>query len=434
MTIQIFMTGEDGSRNMGDIGQALACAVRLRHYFPDAQLVATGLDLGGAALRHDAQIVPWPLQPSDFRPSFTRQLGQKVTRKLRKGEDLFDPAARDFNRIFNRQYRADGQFRSAVEKIERADFVFDMGHGGLNDVFDPFVLCFVYYLAGRLGRPLFISGQSIGPLWRARSIKMVHDTLPHAHTVGLRDREVSYRILVDQVGVDADQIRLREIGDDTLDLSPQEPDWEEMPHHLADIVRSGEFFAVQWRSSDYTQSLINTDRLVPLIRSIEHIHQATGLPCVFVPLSWESRSSDVLTAVRIAEHLNGKTRFHVVWNYMEASEIKWLLGRARFGLGVSYHFHIFLLSQGVPSIGIYPNSYYRIKLDGAFAAFNFTGVPLRYPDELIVTNPSFQKAVSLVTDWSDRDRDQMVNAADSQRRKWHEAFRLFLEDTGLVDG
>lgn len=432
MRTHIFMTGEAGDHNLGDEGQALASASRLRRYFPDAELTATGLDPLGAVLRDQARVVPWPLLPDELHSSYVSRLGRRMVRKLGAPEGILDPIGRRMERIFDDQYRSNATFQSVLKEMEQADFIFDMGHGGLNDVFDPFMLCFFYYLAGRLGRPLFISGQSVGPLWRSRSIRMVRDTLSYAHTVGLRDKNVSYRVLVDEAGVDPEHVHLAEIGDDTLDLAPQEPSWQDFPPRLADMLRSGAFFAVQWRTSDYTQGLGATGQLVPLVDAIKHLHQATGLPAVFVPFSWELGAGDILTAARINDYLQGQTLFYVIWNYVGAPELKWLLGQARFGIGFSYHFNVFLLSQGIPSIGLYTNPYYEIKLRGAFAAYDYSGTPLAYPGELDVTESSFRQAVSLVTHWAVDEGNQLMTAAAAQNERWHEAFRSFLQDGGFI--
>ena len=428
---RILMTGESGDHNLGDEGQAMASMCRLRRYFPDAKIVATGIDPLGAVLRHQAEIVPWPLSPYEMEPSRGKKVTRRIARKLGANADFMDPAARKMDVIFDEQYRLNARFRSVLEQVEQADFIFDMGHGALNDVFDPFMICFVYYLAGRFQKPLFISGQSIGPLWRPRSIKMLRETLPYAHTVGFRDKDVSRQITVDQIRVDANQVRLVEVGDDTLDLLPQEPAWEAFSPRLADLLRGGEFFAVQWRSSDYTQAMTATEQLVPLVNAIKRLHQATRLPAVFLPFSWEAGSSDILAAARIHDYLQGQLPFYVVWNYLEAAELKWLLGRALFGIGLSYHFHIFLLTQGVPSIGPYTNSYYAIKLRGAYAAYNYKLTPMAYTGELCDTT-EFGTAVETVMGWTEANRRSLISAADELRTQWHEAFRKFLQDTKMT--
>lgn len=433
MAMQIFMTGEAGYHNIGDEGQALASADRLQFYFPDAHLIATAIDPLGAVLRHQADIVPWPLMPGDLHSSYPIRLIRKIAWKLRAPEDILDPIGKNLETIFDQQYRSNHRFQAVLKEMEQADFVFDMGHGALNDIFDPFMLCFLYYLAKRLSKPLFISGQSIGPLWRSRSLRMIRDTLDNAHTIGLRDKDISCHILIDQVGVDTNHLRLVEIGDDTLDLKPEEPCWNHFAKPLADVLRNNAFFAVQWRTSDYTKHIGVTEQLVPLIEVIQYLYRVTGLPAVFLPFSWEFGSSDILVGIRIQDYLSKeRIPFYVLGNYLKAADLKWLMGKARFGIGLSYHFHVFLLSQGIPSIGLYTNPYYEIKLRGVFAAYDYSVEPLSYSSATTIQDPKLQKAISFITNWTDNDRCRLLMATAAQRKKWHEAFQVFLKDNGFV--
>ena len=191
--MQIFMTGEDGLHNMGDEGQALASAARLKQYFPAADLIATGFDALGSVLRHQARIVPWPLTMQDVQPSYLTNLTRRFARKLGASQEWLDPVARKMDVIFEEQYHVNKRFRAVLADIEKSDFIFDMGHGALNDVFDPFMLCFLYHLAGRLNKLLFISGQSIGPFWRKSAAYRSPD---RAQTLGgNRAREIRDRAL-----------------------------------------------------------------------------------------------------------------------------------------------------------------------------------------------------------------------------------------------
>lgn len=429
-TKRIFMTGEAGYHNLGDEGMALASAKRLRHYFPNAELVATGLDPYGSVLRHQARIVPWPLLPSDIRVSYLRRLIRKYAQKVGASEDFLDPFTRPFEVIFQDHYRTNTQFKSLVEEIEQADMVFDMGHGGLNDIFGPFMLCFVYYLAGKLRKPLFISGQSIGPLWRRSSIEMMKRTLPFAHTLGLRDVGVSKEILVKQVGLTDQEVRMVEVGDDTLDLDPVEPDWSQMPAELGEIIQSRQFIAVQWRGTDYSQVLRETAQIIPLLALLRSAHQQTNLPLVFIPLSWEE-GGDVLIAARMYDYLGGSLPFYVLWNYIGAPQIKSILGRAKLGIGSSYHFHVFCLSQGVPTIALYTNEYYKIKLNGVIAAFGHRIAPVVYPPRSEDLE-HLSEALDNVINRNAMDRASLLEHAAAARRAWHLAWEQFVVDNQLA--
>ena len=258
---------------------------------------------------------------------------------------------------------------------------------------------------------------------------MMRESLGQAHTVGLRDKDVSQQALKD-LGIDVGRARLVEIGDDTLDLTPQEPKWDCFAPQWAERLRSGGFFGVHWRSSDYTHTLSATEQILPLAEAIRQINEMTGLPAVFLPFSWEVGSSDTVAAARLHDYLQGTVPFYVAWNYLAAAELKWLLSLARFGIGLSYHFHVFLLSQGRPSIGLYTNDYYNIKLNGAFKAYGYQGTPIKYQPEF-VAGDSLKTAVELAMAWTDSDSQLLRSNADDLRYAWHVAFQDFLRDSRL---
>jgi hypothetical protein len=173
-----------------------------------------------------------------------------------------------------------------------------------------------------------------------------------------------------------------------------------------------------------------TERIVPLAEAVKRACDITGLPAIFLPFSWETHSSDAVTAASIHDYLQGQAPFHVAWNYLEAAELKWLLGKARFGIGLSYHFHVFLLSQGRPSIGLYSNDYYKVKLNGAFRAYGYQASPLSYQPGLSREQP-FVDAIEMVTNWSETDACRLTTAAERLRQAWHGAFQAFICAKGL---
>lgn len=425
------MTGEAGYHNLGDEGMALASCLRLRKQFPEATIVATGLDPLGSVLRHQAKIVPWPLLPYQLDNSYGQRLVQRIGRKFGASEDFMDPVGRDFDSIFADQIRHNKIFRDVVKEMESADFVFDMGHGALNDVFNPFMLCLIYYLAGKLEKPLFISGQTIGPIWRQQSRRMLNDTLRNAHTLGLRDEQISRSELLQNIGFQSSDTHIVELGDDTLDLSPKEPDLAKLAPKVRQLIEDQAFFSVQWRTSDYTHGLSDTKQLESLIEAIRIAYTDSGLTPLFVPLSWESRHSDIVIAARIIDYLQDELPFEVMWNFLRAEEIKWLLGKARFGIGLSYHFHVFSLTQGVPTIAFYTNQYYELKLKGCFAAYDYDSEPFSYPLDVSLHESKYKDAISTINLWTENDANRLRNKAALLSTKWHNAFEEFSKDSGL---
>jgi polysaccharide pyruvyl transferase WcaK-like protein len=306
-----------------------------------------------------------------------------------------------------------------------------MGHGALNDVFNPFMLCFTYYLAGRLNKPLFISGQTIGPVWREQSRRMLNNTLPNAHTLALRDNKLSHRELVENIGFRSDTTRLVEVGDDTLDLPAVAPDFSCLPANAQLLLENGRFIAVQWRMSDYTAAVSKTQQLIPIIEAVRLLYKETGLTPLFVPLSWEMGHSDILAAARIKDYLQDEIPFQVIWHYLSAQQVKWLLGRARFGLGLSYHFHVFLLTQGIPTIGLYTNPYYELKLKGVYAAYGYEGQPSPYETNITDLEQRLSGALSIINSWTEVDAAHLISNASSLSTQWHRAFKEFIIDSDL---
>jgi hypothetical protein len=138
-----------------------------------------------------------------------------------------------------------------------------------------------------------------------------------------------------------------------------------------------------------------------------------------------------VTAASIHDYLQGQAPLFAAWNYLESPELKWILGQARFGIGLSYHFHVFLLSQGRPSIGLYSNDYYKVKLNGAFRAYGYQASPLPYTSSL-ATERAFETAIETVSHWSEANAQTLTTSAETLRLAWHSAFQCFIRETGLA--
>ena len=48
------------------------------------------------------------------------------------------------------------------------------------------------------------------------------------------------------------------------------------------------------------------------------------------------------------------------------SQLKGILGLMDVAIGTSYHFVVFAVSMGVPTLGLYVDEYYRLKIGGFF--------------------------------------------------------------------
>jgi len=415
----VFMSGENGDFNYGDQGMALASVDRLRCYLPDLSITATaGYPKTSVLFPIAKKIVPWP-QPKPLRLTWI----QRALKHLRLLQTI--NLSQHFEKSFQETYAQDELFRATIMDLEKAAFVFDMGHGGINDIFGR-ILPYFYWLSHRLNKPLFISGKSIGPITDTSLIDAYRMSMKHAHTVILRDAELSKQILMNTIKI-KDSVRLVEAGDDTFDLASVEPDWSKLPTDLKKTIVSQNFFAIQWRPTDYTKTF-SFEVYELLVSQITKLNSHFGLQPVFVPMSWESRA-DIAAAVMLDTMLPEETRFLIIPTNIGARATKWILGQAQFGLGLSYHFHIWLLSQGHPSIGIYTNPYYQVKITGAFRALGYNMPPINLVD---LSQGTETLPLTVIENWDEVESSKLIDSATRLAQTWHLAFRDFLKDIGIV--
>jgi len=128
------------------------------------------------------------------------------------------------------------------------------------------------------------------------------------------------------------------------------------------------FIAVHWRSTDYTQ---DTDHLFSRVAELwDMAAQRSGLRLVFFPMSYDvhSRHDDACCkAIRSMMRLPDRLLMAPVTH--DVGLIKAAIGSSRFTLGLSYHVHVFGLSQGVPALILFSGDYYRFKSDGLVAFY-----------------------------------------------------------------
>ncbi len=415
----VFVSGEAGYFNYGDQGLSLAIVDRLMGYFPELTLAATGIEARTSVLFPIAEaIFPWP-QPLPCRagrmPRLLRRLFQQQATSPR----------RHFESSFDEAYSNDEVFRSAIRSMEKAAFILDIGHGSLNEIFGGLFLPYFYWLCHRVGKPLFVSGKSVGPLKDPMVVEAYRVGLRHAHTIILRDVGLSKTMLEDVVGLGG-SVRLVEAGDDTLELKPVEPEWSRLPSAMGKMIRSGQFFAVQWRPTDYTRRFSTADYQL-LASVICTLSARFGLRAVFVPTAWE-QDPDILAAIALEALLPQGAHLDVLPGNLGARATKWILAQARFGIGLSYHFHLWLLSQGRPSIGIFTNPYYQIKTSGAFLACGYDATPLSFAN---VTKESVIESARAIETWSEEDSQTLMRNTTTMCEEWHTAFTRFLTDISV---
>lgn len=263
--------------------------------------------------------------------------------------------------------------RGFLCKIAESDAFLLAGGGTLNDHFDFKALLAEILIAKALGIKCFLGAQTIGPLNKKISRRLLRWALEDT-VLTLRDKNLSKNVLLNDIKLRNDSIY--ECVDDAF-LLPA------ITEEKAKDIFRGEGIEIGvirehhriiginprgwWKEAGQKTGLRKA--LLELLRyCVEKKYYV-----IFVPTAegGGETSKDRNTALELLQEacLINHPNVRALKEVYGASEIKGLLGLLDCAIGISYHFNLFALTQGIPTIGIYQDEYYRLKLSGLHAMY-----------------------------------------------------------------
>lgn len=270
-----------------------------------------------------------------------------------------------------------GTAREYAIHLHWADAVFVPGSGSMNSLWWHdwlYPKAFTVLAAAAWKKPVFMTSQGVGPEFsHPLDAAIAGRMFRSCRLVGVRDGESSMKILR-SIGVPQDKLVLT--GDDALLFHSSAPP---VP------VPSGRLIGVNLRdSSGYGKKYPK-----PALDACAHALRQTldkhpDLHAVFIPISYDPHDDDRKSAAAAAEKIALPERTTVITRELDAAQLRHLVGSMTACLGVSYHFLLFALSSGVPSLGLWQNAYYRQKITGLFDLHKCSADAIN-PDE---TEPS----------------------------------------------
>jgi polysaccharide pyruvyl transferase WcaK-like protein len=262
--------------------------------------------------------------------------------------------------------RHDYGLREAMQAIGQCDVFYGVGAADFNDfnAFGAAYKCWLYRMVRPLVPVVAISAQGFGPLENTELKVLMASAFDDVDLLGFRDHSFSDRFTR---GLGPPRCQTRITGDEAFSLASAGPVARDTYLAETGLMPGESFIAVHWRSTDYTQ---DTDHLFLHVAKLwETAAQLSGLRLVFFPMSYDvhSRHDDACCQI-IRSMMSLPDRLLMAPVSHDVGLIKAAIGVSRFTLGLSYHIHIFGLSQGVPALILYSGDYYRFKSDG-LAAF-----------------------------------------------------------------
>ena len=264
---------------------------------------------------------------------------------------------------------ADDTGLAVIAAISAADGVAIAGGGNIASTWPTHIFerATIGAIARILGKPLVVSGQTIGPFLTDDDEKLVTELLSSAALVGLRERpsfEYSMRLgvpaqLLNQtvddasfLGIDADSGAVADGGE-----GPG-ADAGAAPYCVVTL-------AAHINGEDRDLFDLRTAEL------LDSIAESTGLEIVFFAHFGSTRPEvshgDALVHERVAARMTtSRVRTEPTTTSVAAAQ---LARGASLSLSLRYHPAVFAVSAGVPTIGIAVDDYTTTKLTGALGNF-----------------------------------------------------------------
>ncbi len=330
----------DGMIHIGDeaMFEALVLALRAR-----AATAVTGLSAapGDSVQRYGIEALP----PIGFSPAV---VGGRV--RMAERLDAVTAVARgDVTAL-----AADDPVHAVIAAVAEADGVVVAGGGNLASTWPMHVFerAALGRIAAALGRPLVVSGQTLGPHLDAADTLLVAELLAGARVVGLRE-DASDRVAE---GLRVEAPRRTRTPDDAAFLPSAAIPAAPRPYCLVTIARhAGGADAGRVEAA--------------LAALLDEVAARTGLEVVFSAHFGSLRPGDVrgddAVHAGIAARMRAPARVEPV---VDARTSAALARDADLVVSSRYHPAVFAASAGVPVLGIAVDDYTRVKLTGAAGA------------------------------------------------------------------
>lgn len=264
-------------------------------------------------------------------------------------------------------WRDDYGLREAMQAIRQCDVFYGVGAADFNDfnAFGAAYKCWLYRMVRPFVPVVAVSAQGFGPLENAELKVLMAGAFDDVDLLGFRDHAFSERFTR---GLGPLRCKARITGDEAFSLTSAGQVARDAYLAETGLTPGEPFIAVHWRSTDYTQ---DTDHLFSRVAELwDMAAQRSGLRLVFFPMSYDvhSRHDDACCqAIRSMMSLPDRLLMAPVSH--DVGLIKAAIGASQFTLGLSYHVHVFGLSQGVPALILFSGDYYRFKSDGLVAFY-----------------------------------------------------------------
>lgn len=412
MAPKIVLIGGFGFHDIGDESQLTTVLISLKRFISNAQFLVLSDNPEYSAKYHR---VKTDYSMNHYLFMKTQNPFSKLMRRFKLGflvYTLLRAAILVFNAQFlkgKKTFLLDETGRRFLNNLRSADLLFNVGGGNLNSIWrygGLYSKCFTYLICKTFGKPVILSGQTVGPINSWLDRKLAGFVLNKVDVITLRDT-MSKSVLA-SIGVDKPVIR--ETADDAVLLpcaSQKEVEGvflnEKIDDHHPLIGMN--MFAF----SHVPRTKLDKAKWT-LAQIADYLIRELDARVVFVPMEYITGSDDRIAMSEVLELMEYKDKARIIKNEYDDKTLKGIIGQTDFAIGLRYHFIVFATTMQVPSIGLYLDQYYAMKMRGIL---EFMGQE-KYACDLEKTSSS--EIIQLVEDIV-QNKDNIEKKLEEQTRR-----------------
>ncbi len=357
---KIVLIGGFGWHDVGDESQLTNSIINLKKFIPSAEFMILSDNPENTSKYHKlatSHSINHYLFPD------AQNLFSKVMRRLSLSFWI-----RGFILLFNAQcynytrktFFLNKKGKLLLETLGNSDLLFNVGGGNLNSIWrfeGLYGKCFTYLVSKTLKKPVILSGQTIGPIDSWFDRKFAGFALNHVDVITLRDS--ASKSVLNDLGIFKPIIL--ETADDAVSLPcTNDNSVAEVLLERKDVANRP-MIGLNMLGLNYYST---AKAKAVLAQVADYLASKLDAVLVFVPMEYLNGADDRVALNDVFQLMKCKQNVIKITSEHDDKTLKSIIGRLDLAIGFRYHFIVFATTMQVPSIGLYQDAYYAMKIQG----------------------------------------------------------------------
>lgn len=352
--------------NVGDMSMLRVAVERIKEKFPSASISVITSSANRLLERFpEVKAIPksgrdaWlsPIFSNYLKGSFLHQKAADLEQNIRERRPGLLKKIIELKLLVSGKQEIIKDLNIFLTEFWSADWAIATGGGYINDFFkyDSLRILTILEILARLGKPVFLVGQGLGPISDEQLKIKVEQVFNVVNLISVREHRIAPPLL-NSLGVPENRVFVT--GDDAVELA-----YRSSPKHVGNAI------GINLRMAPY--SGIDEDIVEKVRRSVQSAADRHHAPLVPIPIERAyfkgSVDPDSATIKNLLKGVDDESDGGLSLN--TPVKVIQQASQCRVVVTGSYHAGVFALSQGIPVVGLAKSVYYADKFLGLVNQF-----------------------------------------------------------------